>query len=652
MRCKNCGAELADGSVFCRECGTKVDKIKKFCRECGAEITDGGKFCSNCGAKVNFMEDIEVEEDDSKEDIPTEIFEEQKEAKKVEATSVYNDISQDVKSDNNSMKSKSLGKKKAFEKWNGLDLFYKIIIVGMGISILLLLIALLAHKNLPIFFSTIQIGGLIIAILIHKNIIKSQKDWPKYVILVVILLFTGVNVASYSWRFKTSTTTQTSLNDAEQAEWSSFTLSKLLPEPQSNMMELIYDGQDWFDVTVHDITKEDYKEYVCWCKDNYGFNVDSEIVEDFFSANNKDGYFLMLFYTESSQELSIALTAATKETDVDNSGADYEIDYTDAESFEKALNEGEKVNGKVVQFIVQDYKPDSALGINCWAGEHLNFISEDELDVVKGKIIVGRVTKEPSKTLGSWKIPYEVLSISEDIVEEETSESSELEEQSETSESQSQKIMLTMGADDFKGMKLEDAEEKFREMGFTNFKYETIDTEKESDTDTICYIEITEVILGDSKFVKGDKFAGDSTITFYSYKYKEPEVQKSLFYSTNDYDTAQKGDTGVFSYVDKGNSYDIYWIIDFDEGYAYYFTEGNGEATCDRLKIDSGTLNDKVTITYHDGSDTWSYNLHFKYIEHPETLIMVDQNGFDYKYSTTDLDDALSLRAKKTIKDY
>ena len=55
---------------------------------------------------MNFMEDIEVEEDDSKEDIPTEIFEEQKETKKVEATSVYNDISQDVKSDNNSMKSK------------------------------------------------------------------------------------------------------------------------------------------------------------------------------------------------------------------------------------------------------------------------------------------------------------------------------------------------------------------------------------------------------------------------------------------------------------------------------------------------------------------------------------------------------------------
>jgi hypothetical protein len=87
------------------------------------------------------------------------------------------------------------------------------------------------------------------------------------------------------------------------------------------------------------------------------------------------------------------------------------IDYTDAVSFEKALNDGEKVNGKIVQFDVVAYEPDSALGIDCWSGEHLNFISEYELDVNVGDIIVGYVTQEASKSLGSWKIPYEVLEI-------------------------------------------------------------------------------------------------------------------------------------------------------------------------------------------------------------------------------------------------
>ena len=61
------------------------------------------------------------------------------------------------------------------------------------------------------------------------------------------------------------------------------------------------------------------------------------------------------------------------------------------------------------------------------------------------------------------------------------------------------------------------------------------------------YIEITEIFIGDSDFSKGDKFNSDSTITFYSYKYKEPEAPEPVFYSTNDYETAKKGNTGVFS---------------------------------------------------------------------------------------------------------
>ena len=91
----------------------------------------------------------------------------------------------------------------------------------------------------------------------------------------------------------------------------------------------------------------------------------------------------------------------------------YTPDYYDAETFESDLNAGVKVNGKIVQFYVNDYKPDSILGINTWAGEHLNFLSEEEIDVEKGDYVIGRITSEPTKTLlgGSWKIPYEVLEI-------------------------------------------------------------------------------------------------------------------------------------------------------------------------------------------------------------------------------------------------
>ena len=89
--------------------------------------------------------------------------------------------------------------------------------------------------------------------------------------------------------------------------------------------------------------------------------------------------------------------------------------YYDAASFENALNNGTKVNGSTVHFYVSEYAPNSAIGINCHAGEHLNFIFENELDVKGGDTIVVRVTKEPSEIflLGSWKIPCEFLGFSE-----------------------------------------------------------------------------------------------------------------------------------------------------------------------------------------------------------------------------------------------
>ena len=82
------------------------------------------------------------------------------------------------------------------------------------------------------------------------------------------------------------------------------------------------------------------------------------------------------------------------------------INYADAESFEAALNNGENLEGKIVQFVAADFKPDSALGYNIWAGEHLNFISERNPDVKMGDIVVVKATTIKNN-LGSWVIEYE-----------------------------------------------------------------------------------------------------------------------------------------------------------------------------------------------------------------------------------------------------
>lgn len=82
------------------------------------------------------------------------------------------------------------------------------------------------------------------------------------------------------------------------------------------------------------------------------------------------------------------------------------IDYGDAESFEAALNAGENLEGKIVQFVAKELHPDSAFGYNVWAGEHLNFISSRNPDIKEGNTAVVRATTIES-TLGSWIISYE-----------------------------------------------------------------------------------------------------------------------------------------------------------------------------------------------------------------------------------------------------
>lgn len=616
------------------------------CSKCGAELSEDTKFCSYCGQKIEVTPPPVVEETEIPPIPHVESVKEQKAGKaKADAPKSFANKAKD----------------KGIESWNKLSPYGKVTTVSIAVFVLLCLVALLAGKTAAIVIAIVQIAMAVVSILIHKGVIRleQKKLWLKWLVLAVAILFTALNVMSYSWGTKTPSTGQnpssinhSSEDNVEQIDWGNITLSKVLPEPQSNMMDLLHNGDDWLNVTVYDISENDYLEYVRWCKEDYGFTVDSDSFDDYFYAYNQEGYCLTLLYTETSKELSINLDVPMSTTENPVSETDNKLDYADAASFEKALNDGVKVNGKIIQFDVVEYKPDSALGINCWSGEHLNFISEEELDVGKGNIIVGRIIEEPTKTLGSWVIHYEVLSIDGEKIEGETTDSTDSTEPEDPPVSQPTEITLTMGEDDFKGMNYQEAEQFFREMGFTNFEYRTVNTETESAEDTICYIEITEWFIGDSDFVKGDKFDADSTVTFFSYEYEAPTAPSPVFYFTNDYETAKNGNTGVFSYRDRGSSYDIYWIIDFDEGYVYYFTDGNGESSCDRLKIDSGTLNDKVTITYHDGGDTWSYKLHFKYVDHPETLIMVDQNGFDWEYSTTDLDDALNLRATKNIKDY
>lgn len=135
---------------------------------------------------------------------------------------------------------------------------------------------------------------------------------------------------------------------------------------------------------------------------------------------------------------------------------------------------------------------------------------------------------------------------------------------------------------------------------------------------------------------------------------KKSKVSKkksnAVDYSTNTKDTVNKGIKGIYSYIAYGASYNQYYIIDLDKGYVYYFKDDTDD--CERLKIDSGNLNKGITVTYHDGNDKWSNQLHFSEKNESEVLIMEDNDGFETEFYSTNLKKALKLKDSKEIRDY
>ena len=95
------------------------------------------------------------------------------------------------------------------------------------------------------------------------------------------------------------------------------------------------------------------------------------------------------------------------------------IDYENERDFEIALNKGENVIGKVVQFTVDSVHPDSAVGFNLWAGEHLNFTTSFPIDIHAHDVVVAKISNVITR-MGSWLVSYEIIEVIKSTTESES----------------------------------------------------------------------------------------------------------------------------------------------------------------------------------------------------------------------------------------
>ena len=383
MKCPNCGAELTDDTVFCSYCGIKMSKNPRenTCNNNSYYYSPNGNYNNQGGHGVN------------------------------QQPPRYNP---------------TLQKKKGG--------FEKTAIIFIIIFLAFMFFSLVRGFKFAMVIAGLQAVMMILALLVKKTIIKIP-EWISTLLMIIsiVMVMLFVKVSGY----------EMDIEGAEKISWQSIVMSDKVPEPGSDYARIYQNSAEHLSINIYNIKKSEYSDYIIKCRDA-GFNIDFNQYGNSFDACSESGYKISLYYSEGDKRLSINadiidnqennitsnIVETAEKTIEETTSNEIKVDYGNAESFESAINNGEKVNGKVVRFIVNNYEPESILGINCWAGEHLNFIFDNEIDVNVGDTIIGRVTEEANKLIvGSWEIKIELIKIEYTGLKDETVSEVETEQQ-------------------------------------------------------------------------------------------------------------------------------------------------------------------------------------------------------------------------------
>lgn len=157
------------------------------CSKCGTKLSEDTKFCSYCGNKI---EASPKQASFGKNDVPQMPLD--------ELVRVPQEQTKAPKSLANKIK------ENGFAKWSKLSIYGKIVTVVLVIFALLFIIALISGRTASAVISVIQIALAVVSILIHKDIIKlAQKNlWLKWLMLVITVPLTILNITSYSWKYE------------------------------------------------------------------------------------------------------------------------------------------------------------------------------------------------------------------------------------------------------------------------------------------------------------------------------------------------------------------------------------------------------------------------------------------------------------------
>ena len=117
-----------------------------------------------------------------------------------------------------------------------------------------------------------------------------------------------------------------------EIQWPNSDIAKLLPTPSSNIGNISWENSGGFVIYIGNTTKAEYNQYVNACSAK-GFNVDYNKGDDYYYADNADGYHVSLRY-EGNNIMCVQIEDPKDKTDSGNSSNNTTTDkYSNLKSF-------------------------------------------------------------------------------------------------------------------------------------------------------------------------------------------------------------------------------------------------------------------------------------------------------------------------------
>lgn len=95
--------------------------------------------------------------------------------------------------------------------------------------------------------------------------------------------------------------------------WATSGIGSLAPKPKSTKGKISIDSEDSYQATISEVSVDDFKSYVNDCKKK-GFDVDYTSVDGMYTANDKKGYDLSVYYQDDEETMDIIINAPEQET--------------------------------------------------------------------------------------------------------------------------------------------------------------------------------------------------------------------------------------------------------------------------------------------------------------------------------------------------